>query len=404
MLESNPLGRHLKMKSAQIYIALSVVALMLSIGIVVKKSIPQEEWNQFYATGRIPPSLIPAPKKAVSVRERNSDQMDGEGEEAAAETELAPIDETVKSWDELLIRAGSVPRLTQIPWEAQEIDAILRRSRGIECRLYPPGTDTAPYPERLGTEELPVMSFRKTAVVVGLSVDPSAQKLLPKASRSAIEDYLNKHMLAIQATIFQNKEGATTFAGPIQAAFVARSTQSSTIAPEPMINDAVRNIRLLGALDSPEQEGHLAAQTLVLTFKYSRDLGEGTSSSSIPVDEYELLFLHLPTDDYSAAGEPTIVAFATTDGRTKFMQIESPVVKRSFNPTVMASVRFDKFKLMGLYPASPVVTAVRTKSNNAVDVEIVKRRLRGEDGLAQISFNKLLDEMYQASLISTSLR
>ncbi|WP_437193831.1 hypothetical protein [Planctomicrobium sp. SH527] len=391
------------MKSAQIYIALSVVALLLSVGIVVQKSIPQEEWNQFYATGRIPPSLIP-PAKAKKSQKSGEAPLDEGDEGLVAETELAPIDETVKSWDELLIRAGNVPRLSEIPWETQEIESILKRTRGIECRLTPPGTDTAPYPERLGTEELPVVSFRKTAVVVGLNVDPSAQRLLPKVSRSAIEDYLNKHMLAIQATIFQNKEGETTFAGPIQAAFVSKSSQSTTIAPEPMINDAVRNIRLLGALNSPEQQDQLAARTLVLAFKYSRDLADGLATSSIPVDEYELLFLHLPTDDYAGNGEPTIVAFATTDGRKKFMQIANPIVKRTLTPTVTASVRFDEFKLLGIYPASPVVTAVRTRSTDAVDTELVIRRLRGEDGLAQISFNKLLDEMYHASLISTSQR
>ncbi len=377
------------MNQSRIYIALSVVGVLLAIGIVVKKKIPQDEWNQFVTNGTIPKTLIPSPRKS-----RVEDAASEDASQEEAMTSLEPVGAEVKDWTELLVHAGAIPRLEQIPWGREDIERAISNFRGGVCRMLPVGTDIYPLPKEMGEIGNPVISFRKSAIVVGLKMDPAGQRELPTVSKGSIESYLANHSLALQATVFRNQEGKLTFAGPVEAAFVSRTSQGQTVSPEPMIKDAVANIRMLGSIPNSDDPNDFSTRTLVLAFSYQRDVGGGKSGlGTTKVTDYELIFLHLVEDQVSLLREPTLIAFATTDGRQKFQEIKpSPTA-----PNVTATIRFEEFTLMGIYPASPVVTGVRCLSQFSAPTSNIEQRLAGNDQLPPISLSKLLDEIHLAS-------
>ncbi len=383
------------MNASRIYTILSVVGLLLTVVIILQKKVPQPEWQKFFTEGTLPPSLVPASSPRVAkIGESDSERDSVE----TPVTSLEPVGTELKDWNDLLSRTVAIPRLNEIPWERQEIELAQRAFRSGASRLLPAGEDVFPLPEELGEITNPIFSFRKSAVVVGLQVDPAAQQQLPKLSRGEIEGYLNKHALALQAMIYRNQQGDMTFAGPVDAAFTTKSTPGTTAVPEAMIKDAVQNIRLLGAIPNSTKVGDPTTRTLVLSFSYQRDLLDPGALRPTLVTDYELLFLHLVKDEAGLLKEPTIAAFATTEGRKNFIEIQPT----GNAPNIMASIRFDEFKLMGLYPASPVVTGVRCQSRYSTKTEDIRARLRGGVDLPPISLGQLLDELHEGAAFAGS--
>ncbi|HWL08372.1 MAG TPA: hypothetical protein VNQ76_08210 [Planctomicrobium sp.] len=382
------------MKSTRIYIALSIVGLFLTVGIVLQKKVPKPEWDQFFAQGKFPPSLIPAPPKRIHREENSELETDPDVSETVS---LEPIGNEVQDWTDLLSKTAQIRRLESVPWERNEIDQALRNFRGGSGRLIPPDSDIFPFPVELGEITAPIVSFRKSPVVIGLVVDPAYKGLLPKVSGPTIEGYLDQHALALQATVYRNQEGASTFAGPVEGAFFAKKTPGVTVVEQSLIKDAVRNVNLLGALEDPKDH---SLRTLVLSFSYQRDLLEGVGAGSTLTTDYELLFLHLVKDEARILREPEIAAFATTEGRKNFIQLK-PSTK---TPNIVASIRFERFERLGIYPADPVVTGVKCQSASSTLTDNIRGRLQGDAGLAPIGLPTLLDEIHQAAAFAGTTR
>jgi len=376
------------MNQSRIYITLSVLGIFLAIGIVLQKKVPREEWNQFFTEGTFPKSLTPAP----SERRVSPSHAGEDGEETSEVYAIPEVSEDVKDWNELLTHLDGIPRLKSVPWETTEIEEILKSFRAGSCQLLPPNTDVFPLPVEIGEITNPIMNFRKGSIIVGLAMDPAAQRQLPKLSKGEIEGYLARHMLTLQATIFRNREGQVSFAGPVNAAFVAKSAPRTTIAPEKMIQDAIGRIKLLGILSENESLEDKSARTLVFSFAYERDM-QGTGIVPLTTTDYELFFLHLIKDEAAIFTEPSIITFATTEGRKNFVEIKPSETA----PNITASIRFNDFKLMGLYPANPVVTAVKSQSVFSALVDDIRNRLRGDIGLPPITLSQLLDEIHQSA-------
>jgi len=192
-------------------------------------------------------------------------------------------------------------------------------------------------------------------------------------------------------------------AGPIYAAFSTRSGANLTLKPEPMVDDAIGNLAILGALPNDDPNDH-SARTVALAFGYDRAVASNLATSTGKIRDYELLFLHLlpESENQGLTSGPAIAAFATTDGRETFQEIElSVAVPGKLLPDVMAMIRFDQFRLMGTYPANPVVTAVRNRVRFSASTQSVRQRLIGGNGNSPISFQKLLDELHRSSNLAS---
>ena len=61
-------------------------------------------------------------------------------------------------------------------------------------------------------------------------------------------------------------------------------------------------------------------------------------------------------------------------------------------PVISASVRFDSFVLMGLYPAKPVVTGFRQRATAVLGVDTVLKLTKYADAEDRLTFQQLLDQ------------
>ncbi|SFH84682.1 hypothetical protein [Planctomicrobium piriforme] len=381
------------MNHPRTFIFLSVVGLLIAAAIVLSKKVPQDEMQLLFSKGVFPQSLMP--KRVEPAAPRTGPHSVDE------KLEPVVVDQKIESWDEVLQITGSIPRIAEIPWERAEIEKAIRANSGGKCRLLPPGAEVVPLPTVLGTSENPITSFRQTAFVVGLKMDPVARRTLPSLSKSSIEDYLSQHTLAVQASVIRAESGNSTFAGAVQAAFISRSSPTTTAVPESMIGEAIGNIHILGALPNSDDPEDQTARTIILAFAYSRDLLSQATNTLSTMPDYELLFMHLVKDDM--ADEPVIATFATTDGRATFQEID-PVNNSSMltNPDVVASIRFEEFKMMGLYPADPVVTGVKNRVRFSTPTEKIRQQLRGSGATPGVPLQKLLDELHEGTVLARS--
>jgi hypothetical protein len=280
-----------------------------------------------------------------------------------------------------------IPLLKQLPWSEPDIASAFKQSLGRSCRLLPPGTEVFPSQLNLAKSDAGANTRRLLALTVGLKVDAAARNQLPKLSKGAIESYLDQNLLAIQPDVVRNAAGDVSFTGLVRSAFFARSSPRNTRDAEAMINDAVGQFRVLGAI--PAEGRPDLIKTLVLAFSYTRDEGN-TTGLVTATPEFELLILHLL--EKSARSEPEIAVFATTDGRETFQEIDVP--KTLLTPSVTASIRFDSFKMMGLYPADPIVTGVRNRTRSSVPIAAFRSRLEGTQGQPQQSLADLLEDFH----------
>jgi hypothetical protein len=246
-------------------------------------------------------------------------------------------------------------------------------------------------PDRLGFKLKgdEVETLRTSAFSVGLEVDPAVRSQLPKVSKGTIENYLGSHRLLIQAEVAFRADHDPQFTGNIQAAFYALSSPRVTARPEAMIEEAVGKFRLLGML---EEKTPGTARTLVLAFHYTSDaspLSTGVTGEQLTFD---LLILHLQPGH--GPGRPEVSVFATAQGRSLFQEIEvaGDPLKES-RPAVLAEIRFNRFEMLGVYPADPVVTSIRNRARYTLPLPAIRSKLENSEDFAQ-SFAALLEELH----------
>jgi len=289
---------------------------------------------------------------------------------------------------------GATPAIDQIhsiaavPWLESEINRAFNQSADSACQLLLPDTPVKPPLTRQPVGRRGVMG-RMAALTVGLEIDSAAELKLPQASSGAIRGYLSDHRLAIEPIVFQDEQGKPYFGTDCRAAFYPVAYPTSTVKSEPMIEDAIGRFRAIGIL----REGSTAdGRTLVMAFRYVDSSAKEGLITAKPRDVTELLFLHLSAG--STDKLPLLEVFATSDSRQNLhrLTVDGASVLQDPQATISASIRFDSFVLMGLYPAKPVVTGIRQRSSGVISFETIKKLTTASDEKDRMTFQSLLDQ------------
>jgi hypothetical protein len=288
----------------------------------------------------------------------------------------------------------TIPTLEEIPWARGKISRLFHSANQVSpCQLFPPGMQTMEQPAtpRQGMAgpigRLPVFS-------VALRIDPDARAALPDLSKDMIESYLDDHIITLQSSLYHNEQGAVYFGDQLGAAFSVRKSSSFTLKPEQMVADYVSEFKTLGLFSPPDFDGNIDdLRTLVLAFRYDSQEKRLTTSATSQVREYELIFLHLLKTENSFP--PKVAVFVTSEGRTKFHELDMVSTQMLTNvPSIIATIRFDKFNLMGMYPANPIVTGIHHQSRLTLPSESVRSKMLGLGGQDQMLLSDLLDELH----------
>lgn len=313
------------------------------------------------------------------------------------ETTLA-IDETSES--RLAVGViGSVPDVNQvpfieeIPWLESQANRAFNKNRDFACQLLKPDLPvkqpiTRPQAGKRGAlGRIPV-------VTIGLEVDEDSRRQLPTASRGAIHGYLANHRLAIEPIVYQSEAGLPYFGADCRAAFYETQNPTVTVESEPMIAEAVGNFRALGVLREGEQT---SGRTLVMAFRYTQQASQMITKSTVAGDVTELLFLHLAQTE--PGNLPRLEVFATSESRQSLHQLVlSSTLTEDPLPTIAATIRFEKFVLMGLYPADPIVTGFRQRAIGVMSLETILRLTNAATKEDRLTFEQVLDRF--SSIVS----
>lgn len=271
---------------------------------------------------------------------------------------------------ELVVGVSSnVPDLTQvtrvedIPWNYSAIRSQYSQLSSTPCEIMEPGSDVAPpllRPSQTGTNAI----GRLPAFTIGLKIDPKADAELPAMTGDRIRKYVDDHRLAITVPVYSTA-GEGYFLGPdVRAAFFNNSNPMKSIAPEPIVAAAVRNLHVIGYVGG----GHGAAsgRTLMLGFRFVQD--DPTSEKGTRL-EYEFLLVHLL--DGEEGDFPRLTVFTSQDGRARFNELDlsDPIGK----PSIASTIRFADFTMAGLYPAKPIVTGIRPAARLSVPAQTVQQ-------------------------------
>ncbi len=285
-----------------------------------------------------------------------------------------------------------IVNLQEIPWLDSQVNRAFRQAEQTACTLLTPGVPIDP------TFGVSTLGSRRSlgrvpAFTVGLEIDDSAKKSLPVASRGAIQAYLRDHRLAIEPTIYESEEGKLYIGTDCRAAFYQPSSPSRTVESEPMIDEAIARFRSLGVLG-----GDLASdgRTLLMAFRYVKSGSRITSIASGLDTTTELLFLHL--DPQATSQYLKFSAFVTSEERQQLHRLAiSGRVLQEPTPTIMATIRFDSFVMMGMYPAEPVVTGVRHQATGMLPVKTIRLLTSGKSSSEPMTFEDILDRFDELS-------
>ena len=154
-----------------------------------------------------------------------------------------------------------------------------------------------------------------------------------------------------------------------------------------MIDEAIGRFRSLGVLGGELANG---GRTLLMAFRYVKTSDRITSTTSGQDMETELLFLHL--NEGATMQKLSFKAFVTSEERQKLHELAiGGSVLRQSTSTITATIRFDSFIMMGMYPAEPVVTGVRHQATGVLPVSSI--RLLTSDKVSQdkLTFEDVLD-------------
>lgn len=320
------------------------------------------------------------------------------GADESGASPAAVVEEANVTEEEVDRVLSGLPSLAEIPWDRRELDKTFKRAASRVCQLLRPSELVSPVYATVASGNS--QKRRLNALTIGLKMDPRAVKSLPRLSKSTIESYLRDHLLAVQPGFFVSGQGSAMFSGDVHCAFFARQTPHSTIQPEPMIVQALQGLRVLGVFRPTSENGlESQARTAVMAFRFtSDDLATQTGLSGTDKTEFELLFVHvLPSEN----GQTELAVFATANGRKDLQELEldDPSNVTSY-PSIVATIRFEEFTMMGLYPANPVVTGVHNRVLRSLPVTEVQDRLEGRNGQTKILLSDLLDELHRQPITS----
>ncbi|MEZ6127365.1 MAG: hypothetical protein R3C59_01620 [Planctomycetaceae bacterium] len=298
---------------------------------------------------------------------------------------LTGISLQVPDWD-------SMPLIAQIPWSRSDVTRRYNQAgRGRGCELF--SADMQTFQKLLAVQPSVSSAMgRQPVFSVALTMEPAVRESLPQLSKAKIESYLEDHLLVLQTRLYHEKDGSVFYGDRLGAAFCSVKSPRTTLTPEPMIGQAVSEFRTLG-LYSPPDAGETDRRTLLLAFRYSADDSGLTTGVARSLQEYELIFIHLLSADNA---NPAIAVFSTSGGRTQFHELETGDAESLIQtPSIVATVRFDDFTYMGLYPSKPVVTGIRQRARLSLPTESVRSRLLGLGDKEALNLCQLLDQLHR---------
>ncbi|MDA8743853.1 hypothetical protein N9N28_04380 [Rubripirellula amarantea] len=313
---------------------------------------------------------------------------------------------------ELILKVGKigstpdrqeVTTISHLPYTGTEIRRIYTASADRACRMLVPGSPVVPArtgarPGRVGTYG------RIPTFTIGLTLGSEGIDKLPTVTRTQVEKYLRKHRLSVQPILFHDESGHLYFGTDCQTAFFELDRPGVTVDAEPMIETAVQRFRALGIvgdgssarISSPggmQETNTVLGRTLAMAFTFEKAEGLLALTSTKPKVTTELLLLHLPAE--STVDNPDVRVFITSDDRQTLHRLDvSNERLHSPIPTISAEIRFAKTVLMGMYPAGPIVTGIRFRSEGVVPMEAVLQMTRAskETGASPMSVTEILDQ------------
>lgn len=331
----------------------------------------------------------------------------GESEDAsdAEPTDELSLQDNAASGDLVSLAAGligPVPNLNEmsfidaVPWRDAEANRAYVNARTRRCELLIPGV-----PVKSGMVSRPGRATtigRIPAITIALALEREAKAKMPTITRTQTEKYLDAHRLVIEPILYHDGRDQVYFGTDCRAAFYAKDRPLVTTDAEPMIGDSVGRFLSLGLLkEGAEPDG----RTLLMAFRYeqSSKLMTGVGKAKFTT---ELLILHLRPD--ATPENPTFDIFSTTDGREVIHRLESSSALLT-DPvaTIRAEIRFDKFVMMGMYPARPVVTGIELRSSVTVPTAQLRLMMNERRKGGAESFQGLLDDFDELVSAQNSL-
>jgi hypothetical protein len=281
---------------------------------------------------------------------------------------------------------GEMPTVDPIPWSSSDVKQAYAVAEYSACQMLVPNQSVQTSLKSLATGQL-TGGARIAALTLRLAVDEDAEDDLPATTKNTILSYLRDHEIAISPMVHQQSDGKLYFGGDCRAAFYATSNPEVTVKPEPLIEEAIGRIRILGVLGGQKAGG---ARTLVLAMRYARTADQLISQTDKSKYETELLFLHLASDATVAA--PGLSVFVTSDGRRKLHRLNPGTPGQVISTALLlTTVRFDSYVMMGIYPASPVVTGVLPYKSVQLPVDTLLRSPLYTSNMTSMGFELVLD-------------
>jgi len=283
---------------------------------------------------------------------------------------------------------SEIPRIDSVPWKSMEIRVAYKEAEYASCEMLPAGVLVYAPPQTQENEQAR-KGMRIAPLTIRLAIDDQAKTKLPASTRNQIISYLRDHQIAVEPTVYRNAEGQAYFGGTCGAAFYQTQSPGLTIAAEPMVRDCMGRIRVLGVLKGEDSDD---ARTLVLAVRYAMQDQQIISQTAGSKYETELLFFHLAKELNVAA--PHVSVFVTSEGRRNLHHLDVTSIGREAESALMTTqIRFDSFVMMGLYPASPVVTGVQPYKSIKMDVATLVRNVTNPDHLRGDGFQAILDRL-----------
>ncbi len=282
---------------------------------------------------------------------------------------------------------GDVHAIATIPWSSSDVKRAYNDAESSSCQMR-----LANQPVQTSLTSFASGQFkggvRVAALTIRLSVDSDAKAKLPASTKGAILSYLRDHEIAIEPTIHQDRDGRLYFGGDCRAAFYELAKPDVTTRPEPMVEEAIGRIRVLGVLGDKKVGD---ARTLVLAIRYAKTDDQLLSETNKSKFETELLFLHLPPN--ATAEAPQLSVFISSDGRENLHRLNRASEGRTIGTAILlTTIRFDSFVMMGVYPASPVVTGVQPYRSVHLPVDMLLRSTSNKADQPSASFQTMLDQ------------
>jgi len=281
---------------------------------------------------------------------------------------------------------NELPTIEAVPWQSDELRSAYKAAEGFEVQMLGEGM---PVKASLVDEATGVCrtTGRLSALTIGLDIDADSKSKLPSVTRLQIIEYLRDHEIALQPLVHQTDAGKLYFGGVCYAAFYDVAVNQTTIDPEPLVQQSISRIRVLGVLGGEHAED---ARTLVMAIRYAVTETPSFNQSRQAKYENELLFFHL--SPASTAEIPLLSVFISSDNREYLHRLSSGNENTTHGTALMmTTIRFDSFVMMGIYPAEPVVTGVVPYRSVKIPVAMITQtRYRKNKNL--VSLQALLDE------------